>query len=678
MEPLRVTSERSAATQASDSLSESEANNQRVVVFAPTPQDAHLCRDILQQNGIDVYCCDTMTSLCESIGEGAGMALIAQEYLNEVAITMLKQTLNQQPKWSELPLLVLLQAGDIGSRTLQQIMSLEHVTLINRPLRIAVFITTIHAKLRDRRRQFEVRDLLNEKDQNQQRIRREAKRLNMALQAGGMAAWEWNNRKVFWSKSMPMLLGYEANIEPSETLLFAHIHDEDRDRIRREWTEAINADEAFRSQFRIMHPTLGERWLEAVGEPVKSKSDKTLSYAGLHWDITLQKQQTIELKKANAAKSEFLANMSHEIRTPMTAILGYTQILEEFIDHNEARGHLETIRRNGAFLLGIINDILDLSKIEAGKLEITSERFPPHRLVEDVRSIMEVRAKEDGLPLNVRYRGKIPIIINSDSKRLKQILVNLVGNAIKFTKEGQVEIVVEYLPDPPASLKFSVLDSGIGMSAKQQEKLFQPFSQGDASVTREFGGTGLGLVISRRLAEKLGGEITVESELGSGSTFALTIAVGDISGVECVNPKRTSQPAEEKTASNSPLRLDCNILLVDDRRDVRFLSSHILSKAGAAITEAADGLLAIEAVEKAESNGHEFDLILLDMQMPNLDGYATAKKLRQMGFAKPIIALTADAMQGDMKRCLECGCNDYLSKPIDVHQLLQKVQKFTS
>ncbi|QDT09266.1 PAS domain S-box protein [Planctomycetes bacterium K23_9] len=382
-------------------------------------------------------------------------------------------------------------------------------------------------------------------------------------------------------------------------------------------------------------------------------------------------------QQANIAKSEFLANMSHEIRTPMTAVLGYTDLLRERIDDPESGEHLTIIRRNGEFLLDIINDILDISKIEAGKLEVAPERFSLARLVEDVRSVMEVRAQETGLRLEVKYLTKIPREIESDPKRLKQILINLVGNAIKFTRQGHVRLEVQFDADQQPPLQIKIVDTGIGISHDKRNQLFKPFSQGDASVTREFGGTGLGLVISRRLAVLLGGNIVVESEVGHGSEFSISISVGDIAGVPMIFPKKA--PTVPQTAvPDHAVVLNSHILIVDDRRDIRFLGKRLLTKAGATVDEAEDGLLAVQYMRNRITDGQTPDLILLDMQMPNLDGYQTAQQIRALGYEGPIIALTADAMQGDMKRCIECGCNDYLSKPIDATRLVKLVAELTS
>jgi PAS domain S-box-containing protein len=382
-------------------------------------------------------------------------------------------------------------------------------------------------------------------------------------------------------------------------------------------------------------------------------------------------------QRANIAKSEFLANMSHEIRTPMTAVLGYADLLRERVHDDESREYLQTMRHNGEFLLEIINDILDLSKIEAGKLEVDKETFAPHHLIEEVRSVMAVRAAEKDLKLDVVYDGMIPEEIESDPKRLKQILINLVGNAIKFTHQGGIRIEVKFVSDVGPRLQITIADTGIGMTPQQQRQLFQPFSQADATVTREFGGTGLGLAISQRLAHLLGGEIGVHSVRGEGSTFTVQISTGASAGKRLVHPDVRIR--NEKAAPPSrEIGLKCRVLVVDDRRDIRFLSKRILATAGATVDEAEDGAIAVEYIHNCVGTARSPDLILLDMQMPNLDGYQTAQQLRQMGYSRPIIALTADAMQGDMQRCIESGCNAYLSKPIDAASLLELVSRLVA
>ncbi len=397
-------------------------------------------------------------------------------------------------------------------------------------------------------------------------------------------------------------------------------------------------------------------------------------------DVTsewIAKQELNQAKEAaelaNQAKDAFLAVVSHELRTPMTAILGYTDLVLERTRDNEMRNYLQIVRQNSGYLLEIINDILDISKINAGKLDVVKDAFSPYMVIEDVCRIMDCRAKEKGLELQVQIHRDVPQSIVSDAKRLKQILINLVGNAIKFTKEGYVALNVSYLED--GLLKFDIIDTGIGIARDQLDNLFQPFSQGDSSVSRRFGGTGLGLVISMRLARMLGGMISVHSELDQGSTFSFTIATGDIGQLQTGHfsiRDQQAQSSEEQTSLQHR-----RVLVVDDRREIRYLSRHLLEKAGAQVDEVENGQQAVEYVE----NGLKVDflphLVLLDMQMPILDGYSTATQLRYLGFEGPIVALTGDAMQDDRNRCIESGCTSYLSKPIDAKRLISLVGELT-
>ncbi|TWT64801.1 CheR family methyltransferase [Allorhodopirellula solitaria] len=509
-------------------------------------------------------------------------------------------------------------------------------------------------------------------------------RLELALGAAGMAAWEWTPQESFWTSEVFALLGIDTGTQPSSELFFSYVHPDDIDELKATWAQALDDGDTYDCEFRIVRADGETRWLQGVGEVIQDASGRVVRMYGLNWDSTREHVQAIELREseriateASKSKSEFLANMSHEIRTPMTAILGYADLLQDFVESEEAKQYLQTIRRNGAYLLDIVNDILDLSKIEAGKLDIEPERFDPCQLVEDVRGIMDVRATERGLKLAVEYDGKLPTTIVSDAKRLKQILINLVGNAVKFTSEGRVNIRVR-LDSEERLLHIEVSDTGIGMTAQQQECLFLPFSQGDASVSRHFGGTGLGLAISQRLAAMLGGEIGVSSTVGVGSTFFVRVATGDLTDVERTGYPRssTNDPVSTLQVEDETTRLSGLVLIVDDRRDIRFLSKRLLTAAGATVDECEDGQIAVNYFHDCLKGGRCPDLILLDMQMPNLDGYETARQIRKLGYTGPIVALTADAMQGDMNECLQAGCNDYLSKPIDAKKLIGMVQRF--
>ncbi len=406
-------------------------------------------------------------------------------------------------------------------------------------------------------------------------------------------------------------------------------------------------------------------------------------------DITERKQSEVELAKtrdkaeaANRAKSEFLANMSHEIRTPMTAILGFSHMLAESVTEPEQLAAATTIKQNGEYLTGIINDILDLSKIEAGMLEVERIECSPCRILSEVISLMRVRAQAKDLPLEIEYDGPIPQTIQSDPTRLRQMLINLTGNAIKFTEVGKVRLVVRLLDaesDEP-TVQFEVVDSGIGMTEEQIVGLFRPFHQADTSTTRKFGGTGLGLAISKRLAEKLGGDIVVKSTLGEGSTFTVTVETGPLDGVKLAdNPTDApvgTDPDKKPTAPKT--KLGGRVLLAEDGPDNQRLISSLLKKAGTEVAMAENGQIAHDLALAARDEGAPFDVILMDMQMPVMDGYDATSKLRETGYSGPIIALTAHAMNTDRDKCLAAGCDDYMAKPIDHEKLISLIAEYAS
>ncbi|MCC9602759.1 PAS domain S-box protein [Stieleria sp. JC731] len=515
----------------------------------------------------------------------------------------------------------------------------------------------------------------------QAQIRKSEQRLRLALNAADLKLWQWNVGEDRWFSSF----GEEASSgqlasRPTDSLatFIESIHPEDRARVESKLCACLDDRTAFREEYRVVRDSK-TRWILALAHVSIDEDDAPLQLIGVELDITDRKLTELKLdearraaEEANVSKSAFLANMSHEIRTPMTAILGYTELAQSTGDARERDEHLSTIRRNGYYLLEIINDILDLSKIEAGKIEIARQRFEPASLVADVQSIMSVRAAENQLELEVQYDGLLPEVIRTDPKRLKQILINLIGNAIKFTKQGGVTVTVRYIEGDEGYLEFQVSDTGIGMTQKQQNLLFEPFTQGDARINRQFGGTGLGLAISQRLANILGGEINCESKIGEGSTFTFQVKAPPLPGVTMVSPiKETVQKRSEYSVAN--IRLEKRILVVDDRPDIRLLSKRILTKAGATVVEAVDGLDAIDRYNESVQANKTIDCIILDMQMPRLDGYRTASRLRKMDFHGPIIAVTAEAMDGDSNRCIASGCDDYLSKPIDANKLLRLV-----
>jgi signal transduction histidine kinase/ActR/RegA family two-component response regulator len=386
---------------------------------------------------------------------------------------------------------------------------------------------------------------------------------------------------------------------------------------------------------------------------------------------------------ANRAKTEFLANMSHEIRTPMTAILGFAELVGDKGDSEADRlTHVQTIRRNGEHLLALIDDILDLSKVEAGKMQITMGVCSVRKIAAEGVELLRGRGHERMLDLEVNCQAEVPDAVRTDPMRLRQILVNLAGNAVKFTEKGGVKILISAASGDTsnsARIQFQVTDTGIGMTPATIEKLFRPFSQADASVTRRFAGTGLGLSISKRLAQLLGGDITVASEPGRGSTFTLVIEATVVAAEQVRqddSPSRRTDAAAAEAFSNNSWQIEgARILVVDDGPDNRRLVGHFLNKVGALADFADDGLAAIGLAEKARARGNPFDLILMDMQMPGMDGYAATARLCAAGHSTPIIALTAHAMDGDREKCMAAGCVDYIAKPIARDAFLEVVRR---
>jgi two-component system CheB/CheR fusion protein len=418
----------------------------------------------------------------------------------------------------------------------------------------------------------------------------------------------------------------------------------------------------------------GTRYVHSVYVPDKAPDGSVAGYFALTSDITEQKQVNVALEEARQAaeqasrvKSDFLANMSHEIRTPMTAIMGYADLLQAHTKDPDDLVSIEAIRRNGSHLIEIINDILDLSKIEAGMLQVERVRLSPMTLLHETTESLRIRAEARGLSLTFHCEGPLPETILTDRTRLRQILLNLVGNAVKFTHRGEIRVVARVRREEER-LEIKVIDTGIGIAPDQQARLFEPFTQADGSGTRAYGGTGLGLAISRRLTLLLGGTIAVESVPGRGSTFTVTIATGSLEGVSFTD----HQPAAVPAPSVAPVRLaGRRVLVVDDRRDMRYLLQSYLEDAGAEVHTAGDGLRALAEVERALSSSQPFDAVVLDMHMPVMDGYAAAGALRGAGHRGRIIALTASAMRGDRERCLAAGCDEYLPKPVDRLKLLR-------
>ncbi|MCB1140643.1 MAG: response regulator [Leptospiraceae bacterium] len=379
----------------------------------------------------------------------------------------------------------------------------------------------------------------------------------------------------------------------------------------------------------------------------------------------------MEAESANRAKSSFLANMSHELRTPLNGILGASHLIQDSTKEDETQKYSQIISSSGSGLLAILNDILDLSKIESGKMQIEKNPFSLFELIDEITNLQKISAESKGLKFTVNCNAEEDVILVSDRLRIKQVLLNLIGNAIKFTDSGFVSLNVNF-KEGDSTLYFNVNDSGIGITEEKQKKLFNRFEQVDSSNSRIYGGTGLGLAISKMLCELLGGSLSMKSQIGVGTSIDFSFPI-EVSSSGLSVEKEIEPEVEHKI---SPTNKDLKILLVEDNETNRLIAKMMLGKIGYKnIISATNGQEAFEEFQK-----NQFDIILMDVQMPIMDGLESSRRIRehevriQSPFQVPIVALTANAMENDRKECLDAGMNDFLTKPIDRNLLREKIQ----
>ncbi|MGC1248523.1 MAG: ATP-binding protein, partial [Spirulinaceae cyanobacterium] len=497
---------------------------------------------------------------------------------------------------------------------------------------------------------------------------------------------ELNEAKISYSEELVSIYGFDS---AQESLTFAellqHHIPKDRKRLQQAMNQLLTESIPYNLDVQFNRPDGEICYLNIIGRAAFGEEGQVTKLYGAVINITERKKIEAKLVEqnqaledaiavaqaadsANQAKSEFLANMSHEIRTPMNSVLGVSQLLSETELNPEQEKLLETLRSNGENLLGLIDDILDLSKLEAKKLQLESREFNLDTLGDNLKDLYEVQMQKKQLEFAVEIDADVPRNVIGDEFRLQQVLSNLLSNAIKFTESGKITVAISCSPeqrdDSHTLLRFEVQDTGIGITSQAQEKLFQPFTQADTSTTRQYGGTGLGLTISRRLVQLMGGEIGVTSRREEtsapneqGSTFWFTLPLEVTVDLDATT-KGTNSDTQSSTTSLANLK----VLIVEDREDNRYILQLMIEKLGCQIAWVENGQRAIEHL--VDNN---YNIILMDCQMPVMDGYEATQMIRQREQERKhtvIIGLTANAMEGDREKCLAAGMDDYLSKPI--------------
>lgn len=518
---------------------------------------------------------------------------------------------------------------------------------------------------------------ITEQKKNEAVILEIKERIKLATEIAEIGIWVWDiiDNTLVWDDAMYSLYGIaKDDFDGAYQAWSNSLHPDDKELATKELHNALRSDNPrFDTTFRIIRPDGKTRYIRAHGVTQFDSSGNALRMIGCNADITELKKRTQEAELAVKTKSQFLANMSHEIRTPLTSIVGYCEtLLDESLSASEQREAASAAFSSAKYLLSIVNDILDISRLEAGKTEVEVARANLFSLVDEIVTVQRKKIADKQLCIDVEYYYPLPLTFYTDLTALKQILVNISDNAIKFTECGDISIRVSFSKEKNL-LSFSIADTGIGITPGQRSRLFQVFSQGDAETTRRFGGSGLGLAISKHLAFLLGGDITLESTPGIGSTFTVTIPAGAVSENDIVYSDQAHLQLSPTTTTVSSVlpHFSGKVLVVEDTIEIQKYVRFLLTKMGVTVSIVGDGERAVDAA----LNG-EFCLIVMDMHLPGIDGHAATRLIREHGIKTPILALTADVREEHVERCFQSGCNDFLPKPFSRAGLVEKIGFF--
>ncbi|MBN1815879.1 MAG: response regulator [Sedimentisphaerales bacterium] len=512
-------------------------------------------------------------------------------------------------------------------------------------------------------------------------LRESAQRLSLHFDQTPLGVIEWNKdyEILRWNPAAEKIFGYSRNEAIGRRGTDLIVPEKEQEKVFAVWKDLLENRGGTKST--NINRTKNGRMLvcEWHNTPLVDEDGNIVAVASLVHDVTREQEAAKQLEQskilaeeANRTKSLFLANMSHEIRTPMNAILGFGDLLAEEPLTSSQLQYVETIRSSADNLLGIINDILDLSKVEAGQLKIEYEPCNLSRILTAIESLLRPRAQGKSIHFAVHRKKNVPERIVTDPLRLQQCLVNLIGNAIKFTERGHVFVRVSLEQnDPRPWLRFDIEDTGIGIAPDRLEAIFESFTQADGKTTRQFGGTGLGLTITRRLAEMMGGIVSVSSRLGEGSVFSFQIPLlAETTNDPSPENEDSSRPSEDQSQKSIP-RFCGHLLVAEDVPVNQMFIRSVLERLGLTVTVVQDGRQASEIAQR-----ESFDLIFMDMQMPVMSGYEATQILRKYRCATPIIAVTAHALKGDREKCINAGCDDYLAKPLRLEELIAICKRY--